>query len=271
MGKPPQYFYGFGWHINCMATHSSTLAWEIPWTEDPGRLQYMGSQRVRHNWATSLSLSWTGEGNGNPLHILAWRIPGMGAWQAAVYGVAQVRHDWRYLAAAATLSQRRRQWHPTPVLLPGKSYGWRNLVGCSPWGRYELDTTERLHFHFSLSCIGEGNGNPLQCSWPGESQGRGSLVGCHLWGRTESDRLKQFGSSSSSNTITEGFPGGASDKEPNCQYRRQKDESLILGSGRSPEEGMATHSSILAWRIPCTEEPGKLQSMGSQRDTMEVT
>ena len=58
----------------------------------------------------------------------------------------------------------RRQWHPTPVLLPGKSHGWRSLVGCSPWGRKELDTTERLHFQFSLSCIGEGNGNPLQCS-----------------------------------------------------------------------------------------------------------
>ena len=59
---------------------------------------------------------------------------------------------------------QRRQWHPTPVLLPGKSHGRRSLVGCSPWGRKESDTTERLPFHFSLSCIGEGNGNPLQCS-----------------------------------------------------------------------------------------------------------
>ena len=58
----------------------------------------------------------------------------------------------------------RRQWHPTPVLLPGESHGQRSLVGCSPWGREESDTTERLHFHFSLSCLGEGNGNPLQCS-----------------------------------------------------------------------------------------------------------
>ena len=53
---------------------------------------------------------------------------------------------------------------PTPVLLPGKSHGWRSLVGCSPWGREESDTTQRLPFHFLLSCIGEGNGNPLQCS-----------------------------------------------------------------------------------------------------------
>ena len=58
----------------------------------------------------------------------------------------------------------RRQWHPTPVLLPGKSHGRRSLEGCKPWGHQESDTTERLHFHFSLSCIGEGNGNPLQCS-----------------------------------------------------------------------------------------------------------
>ena len=59
---------------------------------------------------------------------------------------------------------RRRQWQPTPALLPGKSHGRRSLVGCSPWSREESDTTEWLHFHFSLSCTGEGNGNPLQCS-----------------------------------------------------------------------------------------------------------
>ena len=60
-------------------------------------------------------------------------------------------------------------------------------MGCSPWGREESDTTERLRFHFSLSCIGEGHGNPLQCSWPGESQGQRSLVGGRLWGHTELD------------------------------------------------------------------------------------
>ena len=59
----------------------------------------------------------------------------------------------------------RRQWHPTPVLLPGKSHGQRSLVGCSPCGCEESDTTERLHFHLSLSYIGERNGNPLQCSY----------------------------------------------------------------------------------------------------------
>ena len=71
--------------------------------------------------------------------------------------------DRSYIDLSIHLSQRR-QWHPTPLLLPGKSHGWRSLVGCSPWGREGLDTTEWLHFHFSLSCIGEGNGNPLQCS-----------------------------------------------------------------------------------------------------------
>src|SRR5574337_1077845 len=58
----------------------------------------------------------------------------------------------------------RRKWQPTPAFLPGESHGWKSLVGCSPWGHWESDTTEQLHFHFSLSCVGEGNGNPLQCS-----------------------------------------------------------------------------------------------------------
>ena len=74
----------------------------------------------------------------------------------------------------------RRRWHPTPVLLPGKSHGWRSLVGCSPWGHEESDTTERLHFH-------------------------------------------------------------------------------------ALEKEMATHSSVLAWRIPGTREPGGLPSVGSHR------
>ena len=73
---------------------------------------------------------------------------------------------------------------PTPALLPGKSHGRRSLLGCSPWGREESDTTERLHVHFSLSCIGEE---------------------------------------------------------------------------------MATHSSVLAWRIPGTGEPGGLPSLGLHR------
>ena len=68
---------------------------------------------------------------------------------------------FRLVFSASSL--RKRQWHPTPVLLPGKSHGWRSLVGCSPWGCYKSDRTERLHFQLSLSCIGGGNGNPHQC------------------------------------------------------------------------------------------------------------
>ena len=85
---------------------------------------------------------------------------------------------------------RRRQWHPTPVLLPGNSHGWRGLVGCSPWGHWGSDTTERLHFHFSLSCIGEGNGNPLQCSCLENPRDRGAwwaVCGSHRVGHDWSD------------------------------------------------------------------------------------
>ena len=59
-------------------------------------------------------------------------------------------------------------------ILPGKSHGRRSLVGCNPWGHKELDTTERLHFHLSLSCIGEGNGNPLRCSCLENPRDRGA-------------------------------------------------------------------------------------------------
>ena len=80
--------------------------------------------------------------------------------------------------------KRRGQWHPTPVLLLGKSHRWRSLEGCSPWGREESDTTEQFHFHFSFHAL---------------------------------------------------------------------------------EKEMATHSSVLAWRIPGMGEPGGLPSMGSHR------
>ena len=81
-----------------MAPHSSTLAWKIPWMEEPGRLQSMGSRKVGHGWLTSLSL----------FTFMHWR----------------------------------RQWHPTPVFLPGESQGRGSLVGCRLWGCTESDTTE---------------------------------------------------------------------------------------------------------------------------------
>ena len=92
----------------------------------------------------------------------------------------------------------RRKWQPTPVLLPGKSHAQRSLLACSPWGCEESDTTESLHFHFSLSCIGEGTGNPLQCSCL-ENPRDGGASWSAVYGVAQSrTRLKRLSSSSSS-------------------------------------------------------------------------
>ena len=97
--------------------------------------------------------------------VLAWRISGTGEPGGLLsMGSHRVAHDWSNLAAVAAESEMEKAVAPTPVLLPGKSRGWRSLEGCSSWGRWGSDTTEQLHFHILLSCIGEGNGNPLQCS-----------------------------------------------------------------------------------------------------------
>ena len=89
------------------------------------------------------------------------------------------------------------QWQPTPVLLPGKSHGQRSLVGCSPWGCKESATTERLHFHFSLLRIGEGNGNPLQCSCLENPRDKGAWWAA-VYGVAQSRTLLKGLSSSSS-------------------------------------------------------------------------
>ena len=139
-----------------MAPHSSTLAWKIPWTEEPGRLQSMWLWRVGHDWATSLSC--IGEGNGNPLQCSCLENPrGGGAWWAAVYGVAQSWTRLKQLSSSSSSSGTeptcqyrrhkrspsnprvgkilwRRKWQPTPVFLPGESHGQRSLAGYSPWG-----------------------------------------------------------------------------------------------------------------------------------------
>ena len=101
-----------------MATHSSTLAWKIPWTEEPGRLQSMGSlesdttERLHFHF----SLSCIGEGNGNPLQCSCLENPRDGeAWWAAICGVAQSRTGLKRLRSSSS-SKRRRQWHLTPVL-----------------------------------------------------------------------------------------------------------------------------------------------------------
>ena len=111
------------------------------------------------------------------------------------------------------LKHKRRQWHPTPVLLPGKSHGQRSLVGCSPWGHEESDTTERL-------------------IW--------SDLILKKWASLVAQRLKHLPS-------------------------MWEIWILSLGWEDPLEKAMATHSSILAWKIPWTEEPGGLQSMGLQR------
>ena len=111
---------------------------------------------------------------------------------------------------------RRRQWQPTPVLLPGKSHGQRSLVGCSPWGCEESDMTERLPFHFSLSCTGEGNGNPLQCSCL-ENPRDGGAWWAAVYGVTQS--------------------------------RTQLSDFTFTFHFHALEKEMATHSSVLAWRI----------------------
>ena len=124
---------------------------------------------------------------------------------------------------------RRRQWHPTPVLLPGKSHGWRSLEGCSPWGRWGSDTTERLHFHFSFSCIGERNGTPLQCSCL-ENPRDGGAWWADVYGVAQSrTRLKRRSSSSSSSSRelrSSKLPGKAKKqkekkwKRPQCLWTR---------------------------------------------------
>ena len=92
----------------------------------------------------------------------------------------------------------RNKWQPTPELLPGEYQGWKSLVGCNPWGREESDTTKRLPFHFSLSCIGEGNGNPLQCSCL-EHPRDGGAWWAAVYGVVQSrTQLKRLSSSSSS-------------------------------------------------------------------------
>ena len=78
------------------------------------------------------------------------------------------------MKTTSLVAQLEKAMAPPPLLLPGKSHGRRSLVGCSPRGREESDMTKRLPFHFSLSCIGEGNGNPLQCSCLENPRDRGA-------------------------------------------------------------------------------------------------
>ena len=98
-----------------MATHSSTLAWKIPWTEEPGGLQSMGSWRVGHDWTASLSR--VGEGNGNPLRCFCLENPRDGrACGLPSMGSHRVRHNWSDLAAAAIKEERLCFMWKTPCM-----------------------------------------------------------------------------------------------------------------------------------------------------------
>ena len=159
---------------------TSLVAWTIK-----------NSPTVPENWVQSLE-----KGMATHSSILAWRIswteePG----RLQSMGLQKTGHHWA--------TNRRGQWHPTPVLLPGKSHGRRSLVGYSPWGRWESDTTERLHFHFSLSCFGEGDGNPTQCSCLENPRDRGARW-ASVYGVAQSrTRLARLSSSSrETNTFT---------------------------------------------------------------------
>ena len=165
-----------------MAPHSSTLAWKIPWMEEPGRLQSVGSLRVRHD--------------------------------------------------------------------------------------------QRLHFHFSLSCI-EGNGNPFQCSCLENPRDRGAWWAA-IYGVTQSrTRLKRLSSSSSKGRMGGKFSlqrklyctlsSPFTTKALTSPASRNTDCGLLPALSEGSEKTMATHSSVLAWRIPGTGEPGGLPSMGSCR------
>ena len=113
--------------------------------------------------------------------------------------------------------------HQNEVLLPRKSHGWRSLVSCSPWGRQESDTTEWLHFHFSLSCIGEWNGNTLQCSCL-ENPRDGGAWWAAVYGVAQSQtRLKRLSSSSSSR-----MKQSVSSALTKCRHRSYPQEILAV-------------------------------------------
>ena len=120
--------------------------------------------------------------------------------RTACWPTTLVPHQGLHWASPSSLFQRR-QCQPTPVLLPGESHGQRSLVGYSPLGRGESDTTEQLHLHFLLSCIGEGNGNPFQYSCLENPRDRGACWAA-VYGVAQSQtRLMWLSSSSSSSSL----------------------------------------------------------------------
>ena len=126
---------------------------------------------------------------GNPCNFLShkWKKP------VTIYTTSHILYDTCYhLYEVPRVGVSRER----VVVMPGKSHGRRSLVGCSPWGHEESDTTEQLHFHFSFSGIGEGNGNSLHCSCLENPRDRGAWWAA-VYGVAQSrTRLKRLSSSS---------------------------------------------------------------------------
>ena len=114
-----------------MAPHSSTLAWKIPWTEEPGRLQYIGSLRVGHDWATSLSLftflHWKRKWQPTPV-FLPGESQGRGSWWAAVYGVAQSWTRLKWLSSSSSCT-----WMSEPRALIGVYFKQSPAIDSIGW------------------------------------------------------------------------------------------------------------------------------------------
>ena len=124
-----------------MATYSSTLTWKIPWTEEPGGLQSMGSLGVRHNWATSLyfSLACIGEGNGNPLQCSCLENPrDRASWWAAVCGSHRVGHDWSDSAARSSFEHLFNLFLYSPQVTLFLFLAWCiNFVCTKTWYKWD--------------------------------------------------------------------------------------------------------------------------------------
>ena len=159
-----------------MAPHSSSLAWKIPWTEESGRLQSMGSLRVGHDWATSLSLftfmHWRMTWQPTPV-FLPGESQGWGAWWAAVYGVAQSRTWLKWLSSSSSSSNLSDMKSLLIRIDPDDGKDWRQE-------KKGMTEDEMVGWHHWL------NGHEFEQA-PGDSEGQGSLACCSPWGLKESD------------------------------------------------------------------------------------
>ena len=158
----------------------------------PGYEPWIGKIPWRREWQpTAVFLSGESHGQRSLAGHGPWGHQESEDWATDTFTFLFVNH-WCHLG--------RKQWHPTAVLLPGKSHGRRSLMGSNPWGHEQSDTTEQLHFPFSLPCIWEGNGNPLQCSCLENPRDRGAWRAA-VYGVAQSRTWLKRLSSSSSNVI----------------------------------------------------------------------